>query len=289
MNRFRLLVVVTLWLGVGGASAQAGATSIDQGPSAAQPAATNSASLPPNNLIIPPHYVTMQTRIFVPNTRPYDKGNWAETVMGQIIAPTVASTPELAWYWFSRYVQPAVGGETNDTDISKLSEAYYMSDPAGSNKFHRSVRFRFCLPEKDLAKMESVAEALIRKQGCMIADWRDWDITYDCGGDRFIGENVTPARRAERAIRIVRFYHATSDLMLHNLVGPNQGGYFRMENNPDSALGSSFESIHHLFCNMTEVPLCVVVTTDGDKVNVGTLTYPPPPSLRSLGSVRVRF
>lgn len=48
---------------------------------------------------------------------------------------------------------------------------------------------------------------------------------------------------------------------MHSLDGPYDHGRFRMEQNIDSENpnGSTFESLHHCFCNMTGVPLDVIV------------------------------
>jgi len=253
--------------------------------------AVNSALLEPNNLVIPAKYVSMQTRIFLPNKPPYDKMNWAETVMGQIIAPLVEQSPDLKWYWFSRYGQPLENGDNNDTDITKITKDFFIEDPESGMKIHRSLRLRFCIPAKKLADFEARAEKLIKAQGCMITDWRDWNLSADLGGDRSIGENVTPARRAERGLRTVNFYHSTCELTLHCLVGPDQNGYFRFENNmsDQAPMRSSFETPHHVFCNITDVPMCVLLTGDDKQINVGTFASPPRESLRNLGQVRIRF
>lgn len=251
----------------------------------------NSASVAPNNLIIPAGYVSMQTRLFVPNKPPYDKENWAETTMGQIIGPLVAKFPELKWYWFSRYVQPLEGGENGDTDITKIPSEFFIEVPQTKAQIHRSLRFRFCLPASKLAEFEQAGEKLIKAQGCAISDWRDWDLTADLGGDRAIGEILTPQRRAERAEITARLYHASSQLAVHCLIGPDADGYFRFERNTNqqATLGSSFATPHHIFCNITEIPLCVLVRTDDKQLYIGTFYQPPTGGTKNLGQVRVRY
>ena len=57
---------------------------------------------------------------------------------------------------------------------------------------------------------------------------------------------------------------ASSRLALDCLTGPDEKGYFHFEKNDNkqNPLGSSFETFHHVFCNITEVPLSVLVFTD---------------------------
>ena len=58
------------------------------------------------------------------------------------------------------------------------------------------------------------------------------------------------------------FLTATSRLFIDALQGPDDQGYFRLEHNTEqnnNPHGSTFESIHHLFCNITDPPLHVLV------------------------------
>lgn len=281
MNRARILTACLL-IALGGCQARTAPT----------PAPAPSPAAPsPNDRVMPAGYVSMQTRIFVPNKSPYDKVNWAETLMGQVIAPLVARFPDLRWYWFSRYVQPVEGGDRNDTDLAKVPKEFFVQIPEPKMQLHRSLRFRFCLPAKQLAEFEAFGETLINAQGCAIADWREWDLVGDVGSGRHIGEDRSPQRCARRADAIARFYHATSVVALNCLVGPDPDGYFRFEqnNDPGAPLGSSFEVLHHGFCNITEVPLCVMVTADDKQIHIGTFVQPPPPGTRNLGTIRIRY
>jgi hypothetical protein len=250
--------------------------------------AVNSAALAPNNLVIPAGHVSMQTRIFVPNKPPYDKDTWAETAMGQIVAPLVTEFPDLKWFWFSRYLQSA--DDSGDTEIGKIPKEFFIEIAQPKLTVHRSLRLRFCIPATKLGEFEGMGEKLIKAQGCAISDWRDWDLTADLGSDRTIGENVTPERRAARAGISARFYHATSQLALHCLVGPDKDGYFRFEKNANqqNPLGSSFETPHHVFCNITEVPLSVLVNSDDKQIYIGTF-YQPPGGNKRPELVRVRY
>lgn len=68
--------------------------------------------------------------------------------------------------------------------------------------------------------------------------------------------------------------------MLDALVGPDTAGRYRLEQNGDlvqNPRAYTFQSVHHLFCNMTEVPLDVLVCLRGLNYEVGTGIYPPGP------------
>ncbi|MEI8350784.1 MAG: hypothetical protein WCG36_00585, partial [bacterium] len=217
---------------------------------AAVPAVTNAvtpAAEVTHTPFFPAGYVSMQTRIFVPNKPPYDRENWAETTMGQIIAPLLAKFPEIKWYWFSRYVQQTEGGDNDDTDISKIAKEYFIEAPNFKSPVHRSLRFRFCLPAAKLADFEAAGNKLIKDQGCAIADWREWGFyATKPGENRSTGEITDVKRLNERSELTIQFYQATCTLTLHHLIGPDPSGYFRFEknNDPQAMLGSSFATPH---------------------------------------------
>jgi hypothetical protein len=67
--------------------------------------------------------------------------------------------------------------------------------------------------------------------------------------------------------------------MIDALAGPNEAGRFRMETNDDRGQNprdSTFQSLLHLFCNITNVPTDVYVFRKGDNNQLGTFIYPPP-------------
>ncbi len=224
-----------------------------------------------------------QTRIFVPNAVPYDSENWVETLMGRVIRPLVESNSRLEWFWFSRYHLPR-GVDDGDCDISGI--------PADFEKdgHLRSLRFRYQIPDKNQRAFEEEGKRMIVAERCVISDWRDHDLLKDLGGDRFVGQVQDVDRRAERANLVVSYLHSVSKLVLHALVGPDQDGRFRMENNNDSQnpLGSSFESMHHLFCNITAVPLRVRIFTDGSQQSIGT-GQPAGPNWRLVQDIPIRY
>ncbi|SDI13992.1 hypothetical protein [Propionivibrio dicarboxylicus] len=220
-----------------------------------------------------------QTRIFVPGTEPEE--DWAETLLGRVLRPlTEDFAGVLEWFWFSRYGSPI--DESGDCDIDVIAEDFKRPKQEGRAAIHRSLRFRYALADADRAAFEQRAHRLIARHGYAVSDFRDYDVVLDTAGDRFLGvENRQASRRERRAQRVTQFYMATSRLVLDALVGPDENGRFRCERNDDLAqnpTGSSFQSLHHVFCNITKVPTEVYVfSKEGQNViGFGTHVYPPP-------------
>lgn len=192
---------------------------------------------------------TRQTRIFVPWDKPYDH-DWCETVLGHIIVPLVDARSGLKWSWFSPYLQRREGS-SEDCDLSKIPEKYEL------NGKWKSMRFRYGIRDVDRETFEDKGSAIICERGCAISDWRDFGVVSGLGGNRFLGGDRSSTRQVKRAELVTSFLHAVSQLVLHALVGPHDGGRFSLEQNDHellNPLGSSFESMHHMFCNITAVP-----------------------------------
>lgn len=220
-----------------------------------------------------------QTRIFVPLSVPFDQETWAETVFARIIRPAVENYPTLHWFWFSRYDCPA-NMDSGDCDISKIPAEFVVPQ----NEHHRSIRFRYSVEDSETESFEQACLTLIDQNGCRISDFRNHDLVADLGSDRHIGGDRSPERRQRRAKIIVQLYYATSLLALDALVGPDEHGRFRFEHNDSNDIphDSSFETPHHVFCNITDVPLRVLVSQQ----SVGTDWAPPQ---NPVHAVRVRF
>ena len=84
-------------------------------------------------------------------------------------------------------------------------------------------------------------------------------------------------------------------LTLHALVPADAQGRFKIEDNDhdENPQNSAFFSLHHLFCNTTEVILTALVTDAEGRLQVGTRQYPPEALVddvkKSFGEFRVRF
>jgi hypothetical protein len=220
-----------------------------------------------------------QTRIFVKSNESPE--NWAETLIGRVFSPlTREFADSLDWFWFSRYGGPA--DDSGDCDVSSIPEEYKLPlDPAGG-PVHRSMRFRFNVPDHDKASaFESRATQLIDKGGYRISDFRDYEFVVDTGSNRFLGvENRLSGRSEDRARLATDFYWVASRLVIDALVGPDDDGRFRLETNDDRAnnpRGSTFQSLLHMFCNITNVPTDVYVYRKSEisLLGFGTFMYPP--------------
>ncbi len=226
-----------------------------------------------------------QTRIFVPNIMPYSGETWAETLLGRVIRPLLQKHPTTAWLWFSRYFAPP-SIDSGDCNITVVPKEYQID---GS---FRSLRFRYELPDADTLAFEEDGSLRIRDERCVISDWRDYDLVGDLGSNRFVGGMRDNHRRLERAKLVVSFLKAVSMLVLDSLVGPDSAGQFHVESNDNSQnpLGSSYESMHHLFCNMTALPLRVLVFSDGSQTSVGTdWSGPQQAGWKPTQEIRIRY
>ena len=226
-----------------------------------------------------------QTRIFVPNIVPYDSEDWAETLLGRVVQPLLQKYPTTAWFWFSRYFAPA-SMDSGDCNITAVPEEYQIQ---GS---FRSLRFRYELPDSDIGAFEEDGNLRIRNEECVISDWRYYDLAGDLGSNRFVGGMRDDRRRLERAKLVVLYLKAVSTLVLDSLVGPDSVGQFHAERNDNSQnpLGSSYESMHHLFCNITALPLRVLVFSNGTQNIIGTdWSSPQQASWKPTQEFRIRY
>ncbi|MDD5176417.1 MAG: hypothetical protein PHQ05_08365 [Sterolibacterium sp.] len=218
-----------------------------------------------------------QTRVFVPSNDPEE--NWAETLIGKLFRPLTARfSDHLEWFWFSRY--GPITSDSSDCDIAKIPFEYKISTHTGSGISHRSMRFRYFIADHQQEAFEQWALQMLTKQGYCVSDFRPYDFVGDTGSNRFLGnENRRPNRAMQRAQLVTQFYMASSRLVIDALVGPDDAGRYRMETNDDfqNPGGSSFQSIHHLYCNITCTPTDVYVFQKAglDVIGFGTFINPP--------------
>ncbi len=169
-----------------------------------------------------PRLVSMQFEL--PNAVPFDAANWFETFVGRIVAPLV-STGKIQRYWFTRY-------ETSGK---------------------KSALFRFYT--LDVKGIERKAKKLARR---VQVTGGTANVTYDAGEisghPRFLGINQRQTDGKARKELIWNFLHASAVLYLDCLSHKDGEGRWSLEANPDilnCSTGDTFESFHHMFCNIT--------------------------------------
>jgi len=216
----------------------------------------------------------LQVRIFVRATEPLP--TWVETVLGQVIAVITREFHDhLSWFWFSRYVSFDMN-DSGDCVIGQIPDDCKMPIQPEMPPMHRSLRFRFEIADQQEQIFRARLLQLIAESNYATSGILDYDKVLDTGNDRFLGiENRQEGRAARRADLVTDFYYAISRLMIDSLVG-QEDGRFRLEQSDDLAnnpRGSTFQSLHHLFCNITEVPLDAIVS-----MQIGSNVYPPGPN-----------
>jgi len=222
-----------------------------------------------------------QTRIFVHHTETAD---WAETLIGRVFRQMVVEFQgPLRSFWFSRYVCLIGNGEDrDDCDFDVIPDEFKQAFPGTNQPGHRSLRFRFEIEDASQAAFEARLQELLRQHSYAISDIRDYDQITDTGGERLLGvEHRQSGRDVQRARLVTQMYQVVSELVIDALVGPHPDNRFRIEHNdhPQNPNGSTFESLHHLFCNITEVPLSILVSS-GQAQLLGTFWGRPGASRR---------
>lgn len=213
-----------------------------------------------------------QTRVFAPFTSDYAPENWYENVLGRIIKPIIEKWENLDWFWFSKYVHAL--GNNEDCDVSQISGVYTNKE---YGNITTSVRFRYSIDDSLCKDFEISFEKAVRDNSCFLTDFRSWDKVGDVGSGRHIGGQINAERKKRRAERNTKLYHQISLLTLDMLEGPDNSGNFKTEvnNAPDIPFPkSSFSTPHHLFCNITGIPLQakVKVWVSNGQISVRTET-----------------
>lgn len=174
--------------------------------------------------LFPFRLVSMEFHL--PNTPPFDAANWFETFVGQLVVPLV-NTGKVHRYWFTRYGSAAAG--------------------------NKRALFRFYT--RDVKAIEKRAQELAQS---MQATGGDADLAYDAGEisghPRFLGINQRQTNGKARKELIWGFLHASAALYVDCLSHQDGQGRWSLEVNNDQgncSTGETFESFHHMFCNIT--------------------------------------
>jgi hypothetical protein len=199
--------------------------------------------------------VQRQIRIFVPAD--LDNSCWVETVLGRVVKPVTEKFSPV-WFWFSRYEEGRDGSNT-DCEISKIPDSFRSAED-----LYRSVRFRYCIPAAIQNNFEETTWSNMEASGFKASHFLNYPYIEDLASPRFLAEPRTEERQQRRADLHVSFLDATTKLFLDALTGPDDKGLYHVENNTKAFCNSSFTSVRHLLCNMTEAPTPIFVDEAGN-------------------------
>lgn len=171
--------------------------------------------------------VLKSIHVSIPDTKPFERGDWFEAVVGHFIIP-VTKMNGVESYWFTRY-----------------------EEPNGNPRKH--VRFR--LRTDDYAPLKADIDDLIKNLG--FTDLKDEEgYGEEFKSARWVGERNPPADPAQRQKLIWTFLTSAAALYVDTFSHQDSDGHWYREVNHDRAQnidGETLESVHHLFCNMTAV------------------------------------
>lgn len=162
----------------------------------------------------------------IPDSHPFDRDCWFECFLGYFVKPLV-ETNLIESYWFSRYLDEQLG---------------------------KHVRFR--MKTNSYGTLEEELNTLLLD--LKLKDLGD-EKEYDGGefrGERFVGESRRNIQPEIRQDLIWDFLQSAAKLHLDTLSHIDGDGYWVRETNHDRGNnidGDTMESIHHLFCNLTDV------------------------------------
>jgi hypothetical protein len=160
-----------------------------------------------------------------PAQKPFDGENWFETFVGHFVKPLLA-TGLVKQYWFTRY----------------------------GNNHQREIRLRLTTEKFD--DLNPIIQKQIKTFGFTDRkDELDVRLAGNLGNGRFLSPNASNLSEERRAQLTLNFLHALAVMFAECLIGPDAEGYFCQEKNMDinNPHGSIFETLHHLFCNTTNV------------------------------------
>ena len=130
--------------------------------------------------------------------------------------------------------------------------------------FFVKLRYRCDAPGPFEGQLAQVA----RRHGWHVA-FADYDLVDDLGKDRFLAAEQLSANsatssqtlRGQRAERVAQFLYQTLLLAMDALVQDGTGWRFEKNQDQENSTGSTFQSIVHLVCNLTQARSHAVVST----------------------------
>jgi cytochrome P450 len=186
--------------------------------------------------------------------------DWATTVLGELAAAIRAGAFD--WCWATKYGPP--WGE--DAAHHNVPESFKVVENGSERGVFVKLRYRSDDPTSFETQVRQVAE------GCgWHAVFADYDLVADLGTDRFLAQEQggTPTRRRQRAERLVAFLHEALLLALDTLVKDGNDWRFERSTHQENPTGTTFQSVVHLVCNLTDARTQAAVRTP-----VGTFVVP---------------
>ncbi len=189
---------------------------------------------------------------------PVGSVNWGSTVLGEF--KSLLSRSSLVWCWATKYTPEWHEDPTHHGTPEKFAVEFHDGKMRGC---FVKIRYR----STDVAAFETDVQTTVDRLGWH-AHFADFDVVQDLGSDRFVPEEQLSlpteeeqGRREQRADLLVSFLYHGLMLALDALVFENNE--WRFENNTHAAnpTGTTFQSVVHLICNLTDARTIVRVQT----------------------------
>jgi hypothetical protein len=201
--------------------------------------------------------------IFSPDTQ-VNNLNWVEQILGDVVLPLLTQFGQkIEWIWLTRYM--------DNYNQDNPPVGYKLTDEYKGHGFYRYVVFRCSVDKSIEPELHLLAQNLAKEKGYFAPEWLIYNVVDDLGNDRFAPTDASSQFRQDRAHLVVRLIDSTVRLMLHSLIR-DEKGMRRLEKNvsPQNPNGSIFESLHHLFCNASGVPINVLVSKRSNEISFQT-------------------
>ena len=189
--------------------------------------------------------------IFVqPNGQDFKK--CATTVLGEL-AGTIRDTT-FDWCWAAKYTPEW----TADARHYRVPERFKVM--FGQVEHSSFVKFRYRTDDPDT--FESAVQEIAKGRGWHAA-FGDYNLVEDLGTPRFLAaeQGSSTHRRTERADLLARFLYQALLLALDALVKDGNDWRFERSTDAQNPTQSTFQSIVHLVCNLTDAKTLAAVTT----------------------------
>jgi len=209
-------------------------------------------------------YEFKQTRIL----SKFGDDHWYENILGRLIEPVTRKYEKgLKSFWFSRYEWPAY-------DLYNLQEKDVPVDFI-QNSMTRSVEFRITIYKDILTEFQQEFKTLVKDLGYFAIDFEPYQLHNLLTGPANFSDPIFDDKKKERCAIVDDLYFQISRVTLHALA-TSDGKNFKFEEVSSKAAEhqrpSPFANVHHLFCNITQVPLNVAIGINYDLTSNLSLT-----------------